>query len=269
MKNFRISSSLNRLVREAKAIRLRQNKNERGLFMIDGPHLVDMALNSGAVIKEVFLTESFVAKQENSKLLGAVSKYASRIVEVTEHVMSGLSDTQTPQGIVAVVSHKADKLHDLRPAGLPFFAVADGIQDPGNLGTIIRTSDAAGAAAVILLPGTCDVFMQKTIRASSGSIFNIPVVNAGTAELLKWAAERGIALAVTLPDAGTSIFEADLNRAVAFVFGSEARGVSEQIRGASGMSVKIPLYGKAESLNVATSAAICLYEAVRQRTAKR
>jgi len=265
MKHTRISSTSNPLVKEAIEIRRREATNRNGLFLIEGPHLVEMALNSGSAIKVAFLTESFSIKDDNQKLLQTISQNALQIVDVPEHVMARLADTRTPQGVVAVVSYKVLKLGEITPGPLPFFAVADGIQDPGNLGTVIRTADASGAGAVIVLPGTCDAFMQKTIRASAGSIFNVPVVRSETSALLKWAADKKIALAVTLPDAGTSVFDVDLVRPIAFVFGSEAHGASEELRQAAEMKVKIPLYGKAESLNVATSAAICLYEAARQR----
>ena len=147
----------------------------------------------------------------------------------------------------------------------PLLVVSDGIQDPGNLGTIIRTADAAGADGVVILPGTCDVYMQKTIRATAGSLFNIPVTHAAVDELLDWLRAHKINLAVTASGAEKSFFEADLNKPVAFVFGNEAQGVQEDLKRAADMVLSVPIYGKAESLNVAASAAVCLYEAVRQR----
>jgi TrmH family RNA methyltransferase len=146
--------------------------------------------------------------------------------------------------------------------------VIDGIRDPGNLGTIIRTSDAAGVDAVIVLPGTCDAFMPKAVRSTAGSIFNIPLVYPETDELMGWLRERSIRTLVADVNATLSLYEADLSRSLAFVFGNEAMGVHEKLRCEADARVKIPLSGKAESLNVAISAAICLYEAVRQRSAR-
>jgi TrmH family RNA methyltransferase len=167
-----------------------------------------------------------------------------------------------------VVTYFSLALDKLRLDDPPLLAVADGIQNPGNLGTIIRTSDAAGADGVLLLPGTCDPFMSKTVRATAWSIFNVPVVHTDRPGLLEWIKEKRIHLAVTAADAPKSVFDTDLDMPVALVFGNEARGVSKPLRKAADLVVKIPIHGRAESLNVATSAAIFLYEAVRQRRAK-
>jgi TrmH family RNA methyltransferase len=239
--------------------------NQTDLFLIEGPHLIEMALNSGAKIREVFMTESFGTKKDSQVILRPLSLNACRIFEVTEEIMERIADTKTPQGVAAIVSQKPLGLVDVPLTARPLLVVVDGIQDPGNLGTLIRTSDAAGADAVILLPGTCDAFMQKTIRATAGSIFTIPVVHTDTADLLKWLHNKGIGLAVTSADAKKTVFETDLNIAIAFVFGNEAHGISAQMKKSAEMFIKIPIYGKAESLNVAAASAICLYEAVRQR----
>lgn len=262
MKQQLISGSSNPRIKDAIEVRRRGRKE---LILIEGPHLLEMAVNSGADIREVFLTDDFSLKKENKKLLNAFLKMELQLFVVAEHVMAKLADTKTPQGVVAIISPKLLTLDEIKFSGLPFFVVVDGLQDPGNLGTVIRTADAVGICAVIVLPGTCDIFMQKTIRASAGSIFNIPIIQTDTADFLEWAALNRIAISATSPDAQLSVFEAELAKPIAFVFGSEAHGVSERIRKASDMSIKIPLFGKAESLNVATSAAICLYETVRQR----
>ncbi|MDO9288788.1 MAG: RNA methyltransferase, partial [Thermodesulfovibrionales bacterium] len=151
---------------------------------------------------------------------------------------------------------------------IPLIVIVEGVQEPGNLGTIIRTADAAGADAVIILEGTCDAFSQKTIRATAGSIFNIPIVYAETDKLLEWLKAKKISLAATSLDAKKSIFNTDLKKPLAFVFGNEAHGVSAEIKKNADVILKIPIFGKAESLNVSASAAICLYEAVRQRSIK-
>ena len=179
--------------------------------------------------------------------------------------MNKLADTETPQGIIATASYAEKNLEEIRFKSVPLIVAVDRVQEPGNLGAIIRTSDAAGADAVIILKGTCDVFMQKTIRATAGSIFNIPIIYAGTDKFLEWLKSNGIMLIATALDSGKSIFDAGLKKPIAFVFGNEAHGVSNEIKRKADLILKIPIFGKAESLNVSASAAVCLYETARQR----
>lgn len=266
MEAIRIITSLsNPKIKEAFDIKNKRDRYREKAFIIEGPHLVEMALASGSPVKKAFFTSSFSAKKEGQRLLREILKKTFEIFEVTDQILNKLTDTETPQGILAIASYTHRNLREIRFRSVPFIVVIDGVQEPGNLGTIIRTSDAAGADAVIILRGTCDPFMQKTIRATAGSIFNIPVIHAETDKLLKWLASEKIHLIVTDVDAKVSIFDANLKNAVAFVFGNEAHGVSSQMKRNADSILKVPIIGKAESLNVAASAAVCLYEAVRQR----
>ncbi len=260
-----IASLANPHIKAIIDIRDKRSTYKHDAFLIEGPHLIEMAIGSGIEIKKVFFKGAFSVKKETQKILKNLSKRTDQIYEVTEQILKKITDTETPQGIVALVSYKPLLLDNLSLKDRSILVVIDGIQDPGNLGTIIRTADAAGAGAVILLPGTCDAFMPKAIRATAGSIFNIPIVYAETDDFQKWLLEKKIKLVVTSADAEKSVFDAELDSPAAFVFGNEAHGVSEKLRGSADLFLRIPIYGKAESLNVATSAAICLYEAVRQR----
>ena len=260
-----IASLANPHIKAIIDIRNKRSKYKHNAFLIEGPHLIEMAIGSGIEIIKVFFNDTFSVKKEAQKILKNLSKRTDQIYEVTEQILKKITDTETPQGIVALVSYKPLLLDDLSLKDRSILVVIDGIQDPGNLGTIIRTADAAGADAVIIMPGTCDAFMPKTIRATAGSLFNIPIVYAETADLITWLRQRKIKLAVTTADAERSVFDTALRCPIAFVFGNEAHGVSEQLRKSADLFLKIPIFGKAESLNVATSAAICLYEAVRRR----
>jgi len=269
MNYSKITSSSNPKIKEVMAIRRRKSSARRTSFIIEGPHLVEMALAAHTAISEVFFTEDFAGREEGQRTLRQLSKCQARVYEVAEHLLDKLAETETPQGLIAVATHSPLPLTGLRLRANPLLVVCDGIQDPGNLGTIIRTADAAGADGVVILPGTCDVYMQKTIRATAGSLFNIPVAHAAAGELLDWLRANKIHLAVTASGAENSFFEAGLDKPVAFVFGNEAQGVQEDLRKAADISLSIPIYGRAESLNVAVSAALCLYEAVRQRYLKK
>jgi TrmH family RNA methyltransferase len=248
MNYTKISSHSNIKIKEVLDIRRRKSRTENASFIIEGPHLIEMALGADIPIKEVFISEAFGRKKEAQKLLKQLSKHATRIFEVTDAVFHKLAETETPQGIIAVAACSPLSLNHLRVKSNALLVVSDGIQDPGNLGTIIRTADAAGADAVISLPGTCDAFMQKTIRATAGSLFNIPIAHASVDELIAWLRAHKINLAVTAADAEKSLFEARLDRPVALVFGNEAHGIQDDLRRAADIMLR-PEYGKAESLN--------------------
>lgn len=234
-------------------------------FFIEGPHLAGSALQSAAAIRDVYYTAAFAASEGGKELLAPLSRKAGRVFEVSEPVMRKLAATESPQGIVAVVSQPVLRIGDLSPGEAPLLAVLEGIQDPGNAGTIIRIADAAGADVVIALKGTCSPYLEKAVRATAGSIFTVPVIEARTDEFLKWIKAKRVALAVTAADGDQSIFATPLTGSLAFAFGNEAHGISSTLRDAADMSISIPIYGRAESLNVATAAAVCLYEAARQR----
>lgn len=264
MSQLKITSLSNPHVKEAVAISQKRSTRPNTI-LIEGERLIRMADSAGALISEVFFTSSFGSRERGVSLLNKLEAGAVRSFEVSEKIISRLSDTDTPQGIVAVVSYKPPCLRDLSINTTALIVVLDSLQDPGNVGTIIRTADALGADAVVCLPGTCDTLSPKVIRASAGSIFNVPVVSAGTEELIAWLRDRGIGLAVTSPSADIPVFDSDLTSPVAFIFGNEAMGVGEALKESADLLISIPLFGKAESLNVATSAAVCLYEALRQR----
>lgn len=277
MRYRKITSQSNPFIKEA--LKLKERKGVRGGmkflyaagrlqedFLIEGHHLLEMAIASDANIKRVFFTNNY--KSKNEGFLRMVSRKGIELIETTEHLLVKISDTEAPQGVAAVISYMTKTLQGLSLKITPFIVVCDGIQDPGNLGTIIRTSDAAGADAVIILPGTCDALMPKVIRATAGSIFNLPVLFSEVNVLIEWLRKKAISLFVTDVKAPKTIYDSDLRRSLAFVFGNEAGGVSETLKREGDMLLNIPIPGKAESLNVAISAAICLYEAVRQRRAR-
>ena len=270
MRIKKISSISNPLVKKAIDAKLRRSNAAPNMFIAEGPHLVEMAAASGAVISEVFYTSEYAVTDAGRDVLeglGAAMPSPGAFIEVADNVLSKISDTQAPQGILALVSAAEWTLDKLVLGKRPLIAVCDGISDPGNLGTIIRVADAAGGDAVVILPGSCDPYSPKTVRASAGSIFNIPLVSAGCAEFADFMTEKNIAIYAADVRAERSIYEADLSGSCALVFGNESRGVSDFLLNRAKVSLKIPIAGRAESLNAAMSAAICLYEAVRQRMA--
>lgn len=274
LEHVKITSPANPLIKEALKIKEKRARYRYKAFLIEGPHLMEMAAASPDVkIKRVFFTEEFSNRREGQRFLrqiahsverGALSVERTTFIQVSEQVLNKLTDTETPQGIVAVVSYNTIGLNEINFKAAPFLVVCDNIQDPGNLGTIIRASDAAGADAVVILPGTCDAFMPKTIRATAGSLFNIPIIYSEQEGFFNYLDLKNITLCAADVHARTSIYEFNFRQPVAIAFGNETHGVSNALmKRAKGL--KIPIVGRAESLNVAMAASVCLYEVVRQR----
>ncbi len=260
-----IVSPANPLIKEA--LRIKERRGHRdSAFIIEGPHLIEMSLASPyASLEQVFFTEDFYSSGEGRRLLKRLEETSVDLVETSKRVMDKLTDTETPQGIAAVLALNTVALSVIPFKTMPLLVICDGVRDPGNIGTIIRAADAAGADAVLLTPGTCDAFMPKAIRASAGSIFAVPVLSAGVEELVGFLEERRMRLYAADVHASHSLYETDFRAPAAIVFGNEAHGIGAELLRKADLLFRIPVIGRAESLNVAMAASISLYEAVRQR----
>lgn len=269
MRYLNITSLSNPIIKSAFKIKKRVFKRDKNEFLVDSPHLLEMALRSEFTeIKRIFFTERFLNK--NRSLIRHLDKLRTVdkepfLIMVSESIISKLSDTETSQGIVSLLSYSFISLGDIKYKGTPFLVICDGVQDPGNIGTIVRASDAAGADSVIIMPNSCDVFIPKSLRATAGSIFNIPVIYIDKEELFSYLKSNNIFLYATDVRSSLYLYNCDFKLPLAIAFGNEARGISELLLEMSNYRIKIPIVGKAESLNVAMAAAICLYEIVRQR----
>ena len=209
-------------------------------------------------VYELFVTER--AAQAHPDLVAAAQDAGVRVSPITERAAAGLSETVTPQGIVAVCGLMDRPLDGLLAAGARLVAVLVGVSDPGNAGTVMRVADAAGADAVIVAGDSVDPHNGKCVRASAGSLFHLPIARTRDAGAALDAC-RGAGLRVLAAHgyAETSLDTLDLSTPVAWVFGNEAHGLPPEVLDAVDESVRIPLYGQAESLNLATAAAVCLY----------
>jgi RNA methyltransferase, TrmH family len=254
----------NARVKDARRLGRRSVRTERRLFLADGPKAVAGALERDLVV-EVFATPQ--AAEQYAALVAA----APRTSYVDDRALAALSDSVTPAGIVAVCSFLDVPLPDALasacgPAGL--LTIAADVRDPGNAGTLVRTSDALGARAVVLAGRAVDVHNPKTVRASVGSVFHLPVaVEADPAVAVRGARDAG--LLVLAADGGG---EVDLDDArdllmapTAWLFGNEAWGLPSELAALADHRVRVPITGRAESLNLATAAAICLHESARVR----
>lgn len=209
------------------------------------------------LVSEVFVTEA--AQARFASLLGDADVHV-----VTERAAKALSDTVTPVGLVAVCSVPETSLDDVLADAPRLLAVAAEISEPGNAGTLIRIADAMGADAVVLAGHSVDPYNGKCLRASAGSIFSIPVVSAPDATTaVSGIAAAGLAVLATTVDGEVSLDDADLTAPTAWLFGPEAHGLASELAEMATQRVRIPMPGNAESLNVASAAAICLYQSAR------
>ena len=249
-----------RSARVAAAVKLHRQVARRraGRFLAEGVNLVEAASARG-LVRDVFVTES--AAQRYSSLLDT-AQWPVHLV--SERAAKALSDTVTPTGLAAVCDMPATGLADVLAGSPRLVAVAVGIGEPGNAGTIIRIADAMGAAAVILGGHSVDPYNGKCLRASAGSIFAIPVVVAPDAHAAVGTLRAaGLQVLATTVDGETSLADAELAAPTAWLFGPESHGLSAEFADGADHRVRIPMSGAAESLNVASAAAICLYQSAR------
>ena len=243
-------------VKEARKLSRRPVRSERRLFLADGPKAVEGALSVPGCVVEVFATPAALA-QHADLLVGA-----EVVTTVDDRALASLSDAVHPAGLVAVCRHLDVPIADAL-AG-PLVAICPDVRDPGNAGTVIRTADAAGAAGVVLAGSSVDAYNPKTVRATVGSLFHLPVaVEPDPAAAV--AAARAAGLTVLAADGAgeVDLFDADLTGPTAWLFGNEAWGLPDELAALADARVSIPIHGRAESLNLATAAAVCLYASAR------
>lgn len=248
-------------VRAVAKLTKRSARQETGLFLLEGPQATREALAyRPESVVEVFATPS--AMERHPDVRDAIRDAALEVVFTTEAVIDSMADTVTPQGIIAVARQTPTAVRDVFAASPKLVVICEEVRDPGNLGTIIRAADAAGADAVILTGRTVDPYNPKVVRASTGSLFHVPVT-VGVDLTLVVDLAHSAGLQVIAADVGGSDFLESrvlLSRPTAWLFGNEARGLEEDDLALVDLSLRLPIYGAAESLNLATAASVCLYE---------
>lgn len=261
-----ITSMENKQIKRAASLKQKKFRDKEGLFLAEGVRLIEAALLS-ADIKECFVTREAAAQTRCAAVLKALEGKCC-LYEISEQLMKKLSDTESPQGIIAVAAKKELALSDLKKnKKQPAFVILDRLQDPGNVGTILRTVEATGIDGLVTIRGTADIFSPKTVRASMGAVFHLPIADKVTLEeLKKFIARNKIKLFATsvLPDS-TPCFAADYTNSCALILGSEAEGIGPELTALADESIFIPMHGKSESLNASAAAAMLMYEVMRQR----
>ena len=267
-----IESPTNPRIKAALRLRERRERDATGLTLVDGGREALRAMEAGAVVESAFVCPSLLASREARRVeekvrqsfgpFGASIEYS----EVSERAFERLAYGDRSDGVILVVRAPRLELADLQLPAEPLVVVTEDVEKPGNVGAILRSADGVGADAMIAVGGT-DLFNPNVIRASVGTVFTVPVAVASLGETLGWLRERGIRIVTSLVDAKQLHIEADLRGSLAIVLGSESTGLSDAWRGTGVESVRLPMAGVADSLNVSAAAAVLLYEAWRQRHA--
>ena len=234
------------------------------MVVLEGAELLSVAVAAGADVEAVYVAPEGAGVPAVAEVTSRVLATGGRVFDLAPGVMERVASTVSPQPLLAVVSYATAPVDRLDGASLVLVCVD--VRDPGNLGTVIRTADAAGADAVVCCDGTVDPTNPKTVRATAGSLFHVPVVRGGAAPaVLADLAARGLATVATVVRSGTDYAAFDWTRPVALVLGNEATGLDGDLVARLDAGVTIPMAGRSESLNVGMSAAVVCFEALRQR----
>lgn len=248
-------------VRSVAKLAKRNAREETGLFLVEGPQAVAEALAfRDNIVVDVYLTPK--AHDRYATIVQAANAAGVRVEKVSDAVLDAMADTVTPQGVIATCRQFTSSLADLLAAKPRLIAVLEEVRDPGNAGTIIRAADSAGADGVILTGSSVDAYNPKVVRSTTGSIFHVPFAQGGSLEDAL-AAVRAAGLQVLVADvkgADLPKVRGILTEPTVWVFGNEAHGLTDANLRLADRVVKVPIYGHAESLNLATAASVCLYE---------
>ena len=250
-------------VRAVAKLAKRDARSETGLFLLEGPQAVSEALEfRPELLVELFATPT--ASERHGAIARMASEAGLEVEFVTEDVIDAMADTVTPQGVIAVCRQFPTSLKDILGGEPKLIAVLEEVRDPGNAGTIIRAADAAGADAVILTGRSVDLYNPKVVRATTGSLFHIPVAVGveleAVLEKTKGAGLQVIAADIKGVDLLVERTAGTLSGPTAWLFGNEARGLSDEHFALADRAISVPIYGHAESMNLATAASVCLYE---------
>jgi len=256
----KITSFQNPFVKKVQALREARERRESGLTIIDGAREITRALKAKIVLEKIFYVHG-----QHVDLLKQISAQKVDLVEVNDKVMDKLAYGERHEGILAIAKTPVMTLKDLRLTAHPLVVVLESLEKPGNLGAILRTCDGVGVEAVLVCDPKTDVYNPNVIRSSTGVIFSIPIVCTSQQEIFSFLKSKKIKICASSPAAQKLYTQADFRGAWGIVMGSEDKGLSDAWLALADLTIKIPMNGIADSLNVSISTAIILYEALRQR----
>jgi len=259
-----ITSPANPRIKQLVALRRRRSREQAGVTLVEGLAEIELALAAGLRPRSLYFCPALVST-ELLPIAARAEELGTEVVAVSKAVFEKISYREGPDGWLAVVPSVASTLDSLKLGPHPLVIVCAGLEKPGNLGAILRTADAAGVAAVIAADPVTDWGNPNVVRASKGAVFSVPVASATSVQALDWITGLGLRIIAATPDAAQLVTDADLTGPTAIAVGAEQTGLSSEWLERAAEVVRIPMFGKADSLNVSISAAIITYEAVRQR----
>ncbi|MEY2877854.1 MAG: hypothetical protein RLZZ15_234 [Verrucomicrobiota bacterium] len=261
----KISSLQNPRVKQLVRLRDRRPRDEAGVFLVEGYREIRRALEKGVALAEIYFSPAWFLGENEPALIAQAAAAGAQAFELTQEAFAKVAYRERPDGLLAVAPQWHRTLDALVLPPAPLLLVVEAIEKPGNLGTILRSADAAGCDAVIVCDPVTDIFNPNVVRASTGVLFSVPLVVAESAPVRDWLRAKNIRAVATTPAAETTYSDADLRGPLAIVMGSEQYGLSEFWLKHCDLPVRIPMAGQADSLNVAMATIITLFEAVRQR----
>ena len=263
-----ITSLQNQKVKDTVRLRERGVREKTQMFLIEGYRELLRAFENGHPVETLFVCESLFLGVNEPKLISQLKNKGATILFCSEPVFKKLSYRDRPDGLLAVApqQHRTLSSFHVDPKRPVLFIVAEAIEKPGNLGTILRSADAAGVDGIILCDRCTDIHNPNVVRASVGTLFTVPVFEATSEEALMWLKDNNIAILAATPSASVSFTEANLQGSVAIAVGTEQLGLTKNWMEKADIQVKIPMHGLADSLNVAMATCLLLFEARRQRT---
>ena len=260
-----ITSLQNPKIKHLIALRDRRERDKTGEFLIEGFRELLRAVDAGWRMTQLFFCSELFLGTNEKALIERAERYGAQVFSCTKSVFEKLSYRDRPDGLVAISTQKTHLLSELKKE---FLLVAEAIEKPGNLGTILRTADAVAVDGLILADKCTDLFNPNVVRASVGTLFSVPVAEATGDETIQWLKSNGIKILAATPHATHEYTEVDLTVPLAIVLGTEQLGLSQKWMDQADIQVKIPMLGIADSLNVSTASSILMYEALRQRRLK-
>lgn len=259
-----LTSPANPRIKELVALRRRRSRDASGMTLVEGHEELVMALDAGGCPRALYYCPALVDGGQLATV-DRVAALGAEVVQLSRELFEKVAYRQSPDGWLAVVPTVPSDLDGLVLGDRPLILVCEGVEKPGNLGAILRTADAAGVDAVISAGPVTDWGNPNLVRASKGAVFSIPVASGSSSAVLTWLAERSLPIVAATPRAELLITDIDLTGPVCIAVGAEKDGLSDLWLGRAQAPVRIPMFGRVDSLNVAASAAIVIYEAVRQR----